>query len=95
MLQGKWLEDLYPEPSQLMPGQEVNRPWQRKGGRVENLKAIVVSENDVKKQKLRASHKQQTVPRKQLQTAAKKTGTRKKKGLFLQANVSNLSILYR
>ena len=56
-----------------MPGQEVNRPWQRKGGRVENLKAIVVSEGDMKKKKkLSASYKQHTASRKQLQTAPKK-----------------------
>lgn len=35
-----------------------------KRGRVENLNAIVVSEDDVKKQKLSASRKQQTAPRK-------------------------------
>jgi len=45
---GIWLEDLYPEPSQLMPGQE----W------VENWKANVVNEDEVKKQKLRASNLQ-------------------------------------
>ena len=61
----------YPEPSQFMPGQEVNLPWQRKGGRVENWKAIVVSEGDMKK-KLSASYKQHTASRKQLQTAPKK-----------------------
>lgn len=66
-----------------------------KRGRVENLKAIVVSEDDMKKQKLSVSHKQKTAPRKQLQTAPKKTGTWRKKGLFLQANVSNLSMMYR
>ena len=56
MLEGKWLEGLYPDQSQLAPGQEVSLPWQIEGGWVEYWKAVVVSEategGDMKKQKL-------------------------------------------
>lgn len=55
-LEGKWLEDLYPEPSQLKPGQE----W------VENWKAIVVNEDNMKKQKLRVSTSNKRPPERKL-----------------------------
>ena len=65
---GIWLEDLYPEPSQLMPGQE----W------VENWKANVVNEDEVKKQKLSASTSNKQPPEEAADIP--KTGTQKNKG---------------
>ena len=41
-LDGKWLESLY-DVAELVPGKQLSLPWQAKGGRMEEWKAVLIS----------------------------------------------------